>query len=66
MLKNRLNKILFKITIFIAKKKNLIVDLSSRYKIIDLLKKSLIVILARTSLFKKSIINIRILSSSIF
>ena len=56
---------LSRITIFVAKNRNSIVDSSSRYGIVALFKRSVIVFLARSSLFEDSLVYMSILSSSI-
>ena len=62
LLKNALSRI----TIFVTKNKNSIADSSSRYEIVALFKRSVIVFLVRSSLFEESLVCISILSSSVF
>ena len=52
-------------TIFVAKDRNSIADSSSRCEIVALFRRSVIVFLARSSLFEESLVYISILSSSI-
>ena len=61
LLKNTLSRI----TIFAAKNRNPIANSSSRCEIVALFKRSVIVFLARSSLFEESLVCISILSSSI-
>ena len=63
---NRFKKIFFEITIFAAKKKNLIANSNSRYEIIAFFKRSFIVFFVLINLSKESLIYIRLLSISIF
>ena len=65
-LNNYFKNTLLKIIILIVKNKNLIVNSSSRYEIIILFKKSFIIFFARSSLFEKNFIYIKILFNSIF
>ena len=61
LLKNALSRI----TIFVAKNRNSIANSSSRCEIVALFRRSVIVFLARSSLFEESLAYISILSSSI-
>ena len=61
LLKNTLSKI----TIFAAKDRNPIANSSSRYEIVALFRRSVIVFLVRSSLFEESLAYMSILSSSI-
>ena len=60
-----LKNVLSRITIFVAKNRNPIADSSSRYEIVALFKRSIIVFLARSSLFEESLAYMSILSNSI-
>ena len=61
LLKNTLSKI----TIFAVKDRNSIANSSSRCEIVALFRRSVIVFLARSSLFEESLVYMSILSSSI-
>ena len=63
---SRFKKVLFEITIFVAKNKNSIADSNSRYEIVAFFRRSFIVFFALINLSKRSLIYIKLLSILIF